>query len=116
MVLADFGADVVKIERPGGDPLRRLAAAPMGLRGKRSVVLDLHTDEGRKQLGRLAEGADAVVASFRPGRAPALGADERTDAILDELGYDAAAITKLHGERVVFSEPVVDPRAVPARS
>ena len=78
MVLADFGADVIKIERPGGDPFRRLAAAPMWLRGKRSVVLDLRTDEGREQLGRLAEGADAVVASFRPGRAAALGADPET--------------------------------------
>ena len=78
MVLADFGADVVKIERPGGDPFRTLAASPMWLRGKRSVVLDLSTDEGRAHILDLARDADAVVASFRPGRAAVLGADYPT--------------------------------------
>ena len=43
MILADFGAEVIKVERPGGDPLRSLAAAPMWLRGKRSIELDLKT-------------------------------------------------------------------------
>ena len=47
MVLADFGADVIKVERPGGDPFRRLAASPTWLRGKRSVELDLRQSEGR---------------------------------------------------------------------
>ncbi|RLT36913.1 MAG: CoA transferase, partial [Chloroflexi bacterium] len=37
MVLADFGADVIKVERPGGDPFRFMPSAPMWLRGKRSV-------------------------------------------------------------------------------
>ena len=41
MVLADFGADVVKVERPGGDRFRALAASPLWLRGKRSVTADL---------------------------------------------------------------------------
>ena len=41
MVLADFGAEVVKVEPLGGDPWRSLAAAPMWLRGKRSVELDV---------------------------------------------------------------------------
>ena len=54
MVLADFGADVVKVERPGGDAWRSVANAPMWLRGKRSAVLDLKTDEGRESLARLA--------------------------------------------------------------
>ena len=78
MVLADFGADVVKVERPGGDPWRSVANAPMWLRGKRSAVLDLKTDEGRESLARLAEGADVVVTSGRPGKAEALGADYET--------------------------------------
>src|SRR5438552_17603654 len=73
MVLADFGADVIKVERPGGDPFRRLAAAPMWLRGKRSLVLDLKTPSARDALSRLSPRADVVVASFRPGRAEPLG-------------------------------------------
>ncbi len=75
MVLADFGADVVKVERPGGDPFRRLPNASMWLRGKRSVELDLGSDLARAELHRLVAGADVVVASFRPGTAARLGAD-----------------------------------------
>jgi crotonobetainyl-CoA:carnitine CoA-transferase CaiB-like acyl-CoA transferase len=41
MILADFGADVIKVERPGGDPFRFVTNAPLWLRGKRSVELDL---------------------------------------------------------------------------
>lgn len=81
MTLADFGADVLKIERPGGDPWRSLANAPVWLRGKRSAVLDLRADEGREALARLAESADVAVTSMRPGKAAALGADhERLSA------------------------------------
>ena len=78
MVLADFGADVVKVERPGGDPMRALPNSPMWLRGKRSVVLDLTTAEDRARLHDLARGSDVVVASFAPGKADALGADYET--------------------------------------
>lgn len=90
MVLADFGADVVKVERPGGDPWRSVANAPMWLRGKRSAVLDLKTAEGRESLARLAEAADVVVMSGRPDRAGALGADYETlSAINPALVYCA---------------------------
>ena len=90
MVLADFGADVVKVERPGGDPWRSVANAPMWLRGKRSAVLDLTTGEGRQTLARLAEGADVVVMSGRPDKAGALGADYETlSAINPALVYCA---------------------------
>ena len=75
LVLADFGADVVKVERPGGDPWRTVANAPMWLRGKRSAVLDLKTEAGRESLARLTESADVVVTSGRPGKGAALGAD-----------------------------------------
>jgi crotonobetainyl-CoA:carnitine CoA-transferase CaiB-like acyl-CoA transferase len=78
MVLADFGADVVKVERPGGDPWRRLAAAPLWLRGKRSVVLDLAQPGDREQLYALCDRADVVVASFRPGSGERLRADYAT--------------------------------------
>ncbi len=50
MVLADFGADVIKVEPPGGDPYRDLAAAPMWLRGKRSIELDLKSRAGQRRL------------------------------------------------------------------
>ena len=78
MVLADFGADVIKVERPGGDPWRTVANAPMWLRGKRSAVLDLTTEAGRESLARLAASADVLVTSARPGKAEALGAGYET--------------------------------------
>ena len=78
MMLADFGADVLKIEPPGGDRFRSLAAAPMWLRGKRSLQLDLREDDARARLQELARAADVAVASFRPGRAAPLGADAPT--------------------------------------
>ena len=75
MVLADFGADVVKIERPGGDPFRFLANSPMWLRGKRSVELDLSRKVEQERLYQLAETADVVVSSFRAHAAVDLGCD-----------------------------------------
>lgn len=75
MVLADFGADVVKVERPGGDPFRFLASAPMWLRGKRSVELDLKREVEQQRLNHLVETADVVVTSFRGQAAVDLGCD-----------------------------------------
>jgi crotonobetainyl-CoA:carnitine CoA-transferase CaiB-like acyl-CoA transferase len=75
MVLADFGADVVKVEPPGGDRFRSLAAAPLWLRGKRSVTADLRTDAGRADLHRLVAGADVLVVSGPPSRARRWGVD-----------------------------------------
>ena len=88
MVLADFGAGVIKIERPGGDPWRSLANAPVWLLGKRSAVLDLKDDAGRAALVPLVEGADVVVTAMRPGKAAALSCDyERLAAINPALVY-----------------------------
>src|SRR3954464_6607328 len=75
MVLADFGADVVKVEPPGGDRFRSLAAAPLWLRGKRSVMLDLHTAAGREELHRLVAGTDVLVVAGPPSRAERWGVD-----------------------------------------
>src|SRR5215217_749182 len=75
MVLADFGADVVKVEPPGGDRFRATAAAPLWLRGKRSVTDDLRTEPGRADLHELVRGADVVVVSGRPSRARRWGID-----------------------------------------
>lgn len=77
-VLSDFGADVIKVERPGGDPFRSLPSWPLWLRGKRSVEIDLAQDEGRDRLARLARGADVLVTSFSSSRAKRLGADWET--------------------------------------
>lgn len=82
--LADFGADVIKVERPdGGDTTRAMGWRDpdddvtfmwklMG-RGKRAVVLDLKTDDGRQALLRLAATADVLVENFRPGKLESLG-------------------------------------------
>lgn len=81
--LADFGADVIKVERPGGDSLRRMAWIDerdgLGLwwklanRNKRCVVLDLKADEDRALLLRLVDDADVLVENFRPGKLEQLG-------------------------------------------
>src|SRR3954452_2642395 len=69
MLLADNGARVLKVEPPEGDRLRR--EAPSGFRtwcrSKESVVADLRTDAGRRQLHELASAADVVVEAFAPG-------------------------------------------------
>ncbi|MEE9285343.1 MAG: CoA transferase [Dehalococcoidia bacterium] len=80
MVLADSGAEVIKVEPPGGDPTRRHYASVMWHRGKKSAVLDLKTEGGRADARRLASQADVVIESFRPGVADRLG-----------IGYDALA-------------------------
>src|ERR1700730_12754144 len=77
-VLADFAADVIKIEPPAGDPFRSRPAWLAWNRGKKSAVLDLKTVEGRMQAQRLAGQADVVLESFRPGIAHRLGIDYAT--------------------------------------
>lgn len=74
-ILGDMGADVVKVEPPEGDPVRGLGPTRnpgMGAiflqtnRGKRSIVLDLKTDEGRTALLRITAGAQVLVYNMRP--------------------------------------------------
>lgn len=74
--LADFGAEVIKIEPPGtGDPLRQWRLLHNGTsvwwqvqsRGKKSVVLDLRTPEGRADVARLAAECDVLIENFKPG-------------------------------------------------
>lgn len=69
-LLADYGADVVKVEPPSGDPLRALDPDFFDNTNtsKRGVVLDLDTPEGRTELAALAAGADVLVEDLPPGR------------------------------------------------
>ena len=84
-LLADLGADVIKVEAPEGDSVRGQGAMRDGLswyfanfnRNKRSIVLDLKTDQGRDVLGRLIARADVLVENFRPG-------------VLARMGFDTA--------------------------
>jgi crotonobetainyl-CoA:carnitine CoA-transferase CaiB-like acyl-CoA transferase len=74
-MLGDFGADVLKIEHPRGDPARTHGYAKNGVglwwktlgRNKRAVTLNLSKPEGQEIFGRLAADADVVIESFRPG-------------------------------------------------
>jgi crotonobetainyl-CoA:carnitine CoA-transferase CaiB-like acyl-CoA transferase len=73
-MLADYGADVIWVEPPGGDPCRADAAAcAVFNRGKRSVILDLASDGGRSRLLDLLATADVAIQSWRPGVAERLG-------------------------------------------
>ncbi|MGH2807595.1 MAG: CaiB/BaiF CoA transferase family protein, partial [Actinomycetota bacterium] len=82
MIMADLGADVIKVEEPGkGDYIRwtppivgEFSASHIALnRNKRSITLNLKTDGGRDTFKRLARGADVVIESFRPGVMDRLG-------------------------------------------
>ena len=91
-LLGEFGADVIKIEPPGtGDPLRKWRMIEDGTslwwhvqtRNKRSVALDLRSEEGQKLVRQLAVEADVVVENFRPGT-------------LDNWGLGWEALSKLN--------------------
>ncbi len=82
MLLADLGADVIKIESPAGDMARRISPHQIGPhnayfaslnRNKRSICLDLTTDEGQQALGRLAAESQALITNMRPAVIKKLG-------------------------------------------
>lgn len=77
MILADYGAEVIRLEPPGGDPMWEHPAYLLWQRGKKSVAPDWDSDAGRQQVRQLLQGADVVFESLRPGEAARLG-----------LGYD----------------------------
>ncbi len=75
-MLADMGADVIKVEQVGGDPFRGLLSGLGASRvnaGKRSISLDLKTDDGRDIVRQLASQADVLVHNYRPGVSERLG-------------------------------------------
>lgn len=87
LLLADLGASVVKIEPPGGDPMKTLGPGDALWRamngGKTILELDLKSASGKEALGELIARADALVESYRPGT-------------LDRLGFGRAELDKLN--------------------
>jgi CoA:oxalate CoA-transferase len=92
MLLADMGAEVIKIETPGeGDPVRRQGVVREDLswyfagfnRNKRSLTLNLRHPEGRAVLEKLIAGSDVLVENFRPG-------------VLAGMGFDSARLAALN--------------------
>ncbi|MFD8146676.1 CaiB/BaiF CoA transferase family protein [Streptomyces sp. NPDC059708] len=73
MLLADLGADVVRVDRPGGGGLAVDPAYDVTNRNKRSVLVDLKSDEGPARVLDLVERADVLIEGFRPGVAERLG-------------------------------------------
>lgn len=69
MLLADLGATVIRVDRPGGTAAGNPLSPSLDLlaRGRRSVVLDLKSPAGLAALLRLVDGADALIEGFRPG-------------------------------------------------
>ena len=83
MWLADFGADVIKIEHPKGDMMRSWGSSKDGVplfwkvvgRNKKSITLDLHQPKGQEILRSMAAKADVLVENFRPGTMARWGLD-----------------------------------------
>jgi len=76
MILADYGADVIKVESPDGDAFRAFGLGFLGWnRGKRGIALDLKSADGRGVLHDLVRRADVVVENFRAGVPKRIGAD-----------------------------------------
>ena len=81
MILADLGAEVIKVEPPGGDKTRKLPGLGVGFfrtfnRNKKSVVVDLGTPEGREAVLELIGQSDVLIENFRPGLMAAHGLDQ----------------------------------------
>jgi CoA:oxalate CoA-transferase len=97
MLLADMGAEVIKVEPPGeGDALRKVGVVVQGLswyfaqfnRNKKSITLDLYTDDGKDILARLIARADVLLENYRPG-------------VLARMGFDEARLYELNPDLVV---------------
>ena len=115
-LLSDFGAEVIMVEPPGGSPLRRQPAFPFWARGKKSIALDLKIGPDTAVARRLAEDADVLIESWRPGVAERLGLGYeslhavnprlvygsvtgfgRTGPLAHVQGYEAVVMAKIGG-------------------
>ena len=96
LMLADMGAEVIKVEPVGGDKTRRLRGAgagyfPMYNRNKKSLAIDLKSDKGKQAVLELIKTADVFIENFRPGA-------------LDKLGFGYAALSSLNPQLIYCSE------------
>lgn len=97
-LLADMGAEVIKVETPDGDPVRAQGAIVDGYswyfaqfnRNKKSVVLDLYSDAGKAALAKLIATADVLVENYRPG-------------VLARMGFDDARLEALNPRLITAS-------------
>ena len=98
-ILGDQGADVVKVEKPGGDMQRGMfRVARNGLdcqfamnnRNKRSIVIDLSNDQGKSVLRRFIASADVLMENFRPGA-------------MERLGFTFESLQKLNPRLIYMS-------------
>ncbi|MGM7678616.1 CaiB/BaiF CoA transferase family protein [Microbacterium sp. A94] len=124
MMLSDLGADVIKVEAPGGEVTRRVGPLPQREdtseaegpmlggyfqsinRGKRSIVIDLKTDEGHEEFLALVRTADVLVENFGPGVVDRLGIDYATlNAVNPRLVY--GTLTGF-GSRWAGESPYID--------
>lgn len=95
MILADLGAEVIKIEPPGGDKTRKLPGLGIGFfrsfnRNKKSVVLDIQTPEGMATAKELIGECDVLLENFRPG-------------LMDKLGLGYAALAQAFPKLIYVS-------------
>jgi crotonobetainyl-CoA:carnitine CoA-transferase CaiB-like acyl-CoA transferase len=116
MILADQGADVIKVESPAGDHTRAVARGRGGFsasflnnnRNKRSIALNLKDPRGLEVLGKLIEGADVFVQNFRPGVALRMGLGE--DAVRQIAPKIVYVSISGFGEQGPYAKkPVFDP-------
>ena len=91
MMLADMGAEVIRIDRPGG-PVWKNPATDMLSRGKSSLVLDLKSDEGIRTAQALVARADVVIENFRPG-------------VMERLGLGPDQLQQIHPGIISLSLP-----------
>jgi len=96
-LLADYGATVIKIEEPGGDPMRNMLPFPdvAGIKavvGKKSIALDIRSEHGQAIVRELARSADVVLQSFRAG-------------VAERLGLDAASLRAVNPDLVYLTAP-----------
>jgi crotonobetainyl-CoA:carnitine CoA-transferase CaiB-like acyl-CoA transferase len=103
MLLGDLGADIIKVETPGeGDTVRHQGAGSDGLswyfanynRNKRSITLNLRSDEGREILTRLIANSDVLIDNYRPGVLAAMGlTEERLHELNPRIATGPASIS-----------------------
>ena len=108
-LLADLGADVVKVESPAGDGFRMIGGSFQAWnRGKRGIVADLRTKGGRRVVHDLAGSAHVVAENFRPGAAARLGVDEDTLRALNP-GIVYLSVSGFGAGGPLAAEPAFDP-------